>query len=100
MNAELSHQHPEYTEQPSPPLKELPLTAGNLPRFALLLPIRLYQKTLSRSMPADTCRFYPSCSNYTYQAIFKYGAAKGGWMGFRRILRCTPLSKGGFDPVP
>ena len=100
MTAEISHAHTEYEEQPSPHLKDLPLTAANLPRFALLLPIRLYQKTLSRTLPANTCRFYPSCSHYTYQAIYKYGALKGGWMGFRRILRCTPLSKGGYDPVP
>lgn len=100
MNAKASHAHTKYSEQPSPPLTGLPRTAANLPRFALLMPIRFYQKTLSRSLPADTCRFYPTCSHYTYQAIYKYGALKGGWMGFRRILRCTPLSKGGFDPVP
>lgn len=100
MNAELSHSHTEFEEQPSPGLGELPLTVGNLPRFALLVPILVYQKTLSKTMPADTCRFYPTCSHYTYQAIFKYGAVKGGWMGFRRILRCTPFSQGGYDPVP
>jgi putative membrane protein insertion efficiency factor len=100
MNAEISHEHTEWEEQPSPHLKDLPLTAVNLPRLALLLPIRLYQKTLSRTIPADTCRYYPSCSNYTYQAIYKHGALKGGWLGFRRIMRCNPLSKGGYDPVP
>lgn len=100
MTAELSHSHEEEKEQPSPALKTLPVTLGNVPRFALLLPIRLYQQTLSRTMPADTCRFYPTCSHYTYQAIYKYGAIKGGWMGFRRILRCNPFSKGGYDPVP
>lgn len=100
MNAELSHTHEEIHEQPSPSLKSLPRTLENLPRFALLLPIRLYQKTLSHTVPADTCRFYPTCSHYTYQAIYKYGAAKGGWMGFQRILRCNPFSKGGYDPVP
>ncbi|MEX1247032.1 MAG: membrane protein insertion efficiency factor YidD [Anaerolineales bacterium] len=100
MTAELSHTHTDIKEQPSPSLKDLPVTFGNLPRFAILLPIVLYQKTLSRTLPTDTCRFYPSCSHYAYQAIYKYGAAKGGWMGFRRILRCNPLSKGGYDPVP
>lgn len=100
MNAELSHSHAEFKEQPSPSLRELPLTAGNLPRLALLVPIWIYQKTLSKTVPADTCRFYPTCSHYTYQAIFKYGALKGGWMGFQRILRCNPFSQGGYDPVP
>jgi putative membrane protein insertion efficiency factor len=100
MTVELSHTHSEIQEQPSPSLKDLPLTLGNLPRLALLLPIVFYQRTFSRTLPADTCRFYPTCSRYTYQAIYKYGAVKGGWMGFRRILRCNPFSKGGYDPVP
>lgn len=100
MNTEISHSHVHYEDQTSPSLRSLPLSVGNLPRFALLLPILAYQKTLSRTVPADTCRFYPTCSHYTYQAIFKYGALKGGWMGFRRILRCNPFSQGGYDPVP
>jgi uncharacterized protein len=62
--------------------------------------IRLYQLTLSRLLPADTCRFEPSCSRYTYQAIDKYGLFKGSWMGFKRILRCNPFNPGGYDPVP
>ncbi|MCO5211684.1 MAG: membrane protein insertion efficiency factor YidD [Caldilinea sp.] len=51
-------------------------------------------------MLGSNCRFYPTCSSYTYQAIEKYGVAKGSWMGFKRILRCNPWNKGGFDPVP
>ncbi|MCK5794712.1 MAG: membrane protein insertion efficiency factor YidD, partial [Anaerolineales bacterium] len=43
--------------------------------------------------------FYPSCSHYTYQSIYKYGVLRGGLMGTWRILRCNPFSKGGFDPV-
>ncbi|MCX6743378.1 MAG: membrane protein insertion efficiency factor YidD, partial [Candidatus Parcubacteria bacterium] len=46
------------------------------------------------------CRYHPTCSQYTYQAVDKYGVIKGLWLGLKRILRCTPLSKGGFDPVP
>lgn len=100
MNAELTHDHPHIQEQPSPELKDLPVTVANLPRFALLLPIRFYQKTLSRSVPENTCRFYPTCSHYSYQAIYKYGLLKGGWMGFYRLLRCNPFNRGGYDPVP
>lgn len=100
MNAHLSHSHKEIHEHPSPALKDLPFTVGNLPRFLLLWPIRAYQKTISRTLPENTCRYYPTCSHYTYQAIYKYGALKGGWMGFTRILRCNPYSKGGYDPVP
>jgi putative membrane protein insertion efficiency factor len=61
--------------------------------------IRLYQATFSRILP-PSCRYEPSCSHYTYEAIQKYGLIKGGWMGLKRIGRCHPLSPGGYDPVP
>lgn len=61
--------------------------------------IRLYQKTLSQWLP-PSCRFYPSCSHYTYEAIEKYGAFRGGWLGLKRISRCHPFNPGGYDPVP
>ena len=64
-----------------------------------LVSIRFYQKWISRFLPSS-CRFYPSCSEYTFQAIEKYGVLKGGWMGVRRIGRCHPFHPGGFDPVP
>lgn len=64
-----------------------------------LFAIRIYQRTFSRMLP-PSCRFEPSCSQYTYQAIEKYGLLKGGWMGLQRIGRCHPLSPGGYDPVP
>jgi hypothetical protein len=89
---------PEYVAEPS--LRDLPLTIRNIPRFILLALIRLYQATFSRLMPADTCRFYPSCSHYGYQAVYKYGILKGGLMAAWRVLRCNPFNKGGFDPVP
>lgn len=93
------HQEGGHPEHRSPSLRELPLTLGNLPRFPLLALIRLYQKTVSPTLPADTCRFYPTCSHYGYQAIYKYGVFKGGWMAFTRILRCNPWNQGGYDPV-
>ena len=61
--------------------------------------IRLYQRFLSPLLP-PSCRFEPSCSKYTVQAIQKYGALRGGLMGAWRILRCNPFGKGGYDPVP
>jgi hypothetical protein len=61
--------------------------------------IRVYQHVLSPLLGSN-CRFYPTCSHYTYEAIAKYGVIKGGWMGLRRIGRCHPWHAGGFDPVP
>ncbi len=61
--------------------------------------IRLYQKTISRAL-SPSCRFIPSCSEYTYEAMDKYGLIKGSWLGIKRIVRCHPLNAGGYDPVP
>ena len=65
---------------PEPALRDLPLKLGNLPRWPALALIRLYQATISRGLPPNTCRFYPSCSHYGYQAIYKHGAIKGSLM--------------------
>lgn len=59
--------------------------------------IKIYQRLLS-PLIGPACRFYPSCSNYTLQAIEKYGPLCGVWKGFRRILRCNPWHPGGYDP--
>ncbi len=60
--------------------------------------IRAYQRLLSPMLP-PSCRYWPTCSQYTLQAIEKYGLVTGGFMGAWRILRCNPWSKGGIDPV-
>jgi len=65
----------------------------------LLSMIRLYQKYLS-PLTAPRCIYLPSCSQYMLEAISKYGAAKGIWLGFKRICRCHPFHQGGYDPVP
>ncbi len=62
--------------------------------------IRFYQRNISPNRP-PSCRFTPTCSQYAYEAIQKYGALKGGWLALRRLLRCNPFYKGDFyDPVP
>lgn len=68
-------------------------------RVLVLGVIRFYQNTLSRVLP-PSCRFYPSCSEYTYEAITKYGLLQGGWLGLKRLARCHPFNPGGYDPVP
>lgn len=88
----------EYAQEPR--LRDLPVTLFTFPRWVLLALIRGYQASLSRTLPPNTCRFYPSCSHYGYQAIYKYGALKGGWMTTLRVLRCNPFNPGGYDPVP
>jgi putative membrane protein insertion efficiency factor len=68
-------------------------------RWLFLNLIRFYQRFISPLTP-PSCIYTPSCSAYTYQAIEKHGAFKGGWLGIRRILRCHPWGRGGYDPVP
>lgn len=81
-------------------LEDLPVRFGTLPRFPILALIRLYQKTLSPALPTNTCRFYPTCSQYSYRAIYKHGLIYGGGLALWRILRCNPFNAGGHDPVP
>ncbi|MBK7454469.1 MAG: membrane protein insertion efficiency factor YidD [Anaerolineales bacterium] len=78
----------------------MPRKLVNFPRIALLALIRLYQMLVSPALPSNTCRFYPSCSHYGYQAVYKYGALKGSFMAAWRVLRCNPFNPGGYDPVP
>jgi putative membrane protein insertion efficiency factor len=61
--------------------------------------IRGYQRFVSPSLPS-ACRFHPTCSEYTYQAIEEHGALRGGWLGIKRLSHCHPWNPGGYDPVP
>ncbi len=67
-------------------------------KFLFLILIKIYQKVVSPWL-GNSCRFYPSCSEYTKKAIIKYGALKGIWLGMKRILKCHPFSTGGYDPL-
>lgn len=93
---------PENVPEPisEPALRDIPFKVSYLPRLFFMALIRGYQHTLSRLLPDNTCRFYPSCSHYAYQAIYKYGALRGVPMAVWRVLRCNPFNPGGFDPVP
>ncbi len=66
---------------------------------ALMCVVRGYKRYISPLLP-DACIYSPTCSEYALEAIEKYGAAKGSWLAIRRILRCNPFHRGGFDPVP
>ena len=70
-----------------------------LPAKFLILLIRIYQVALSPFIGRN-CRYTPTCSNYGIEAIRKYGAIKGGWLTFKRILSCNPWGGSGYDPVP
>ncbi|NOY70416.1 MAG: membrane protein insertion efficiency factor YidD [Deltaproteobacteria bacterium] len=68
-------------------------------KHLVLFFIRIYQAVLS-PLFGPCCRFYPTCSEYAYEAITRYGLIKGGYLAVRRILRCHPFHSGGVDPVP
>ena len=84
-------------------LKKIPFAI----KFTLLKSIRLYQTFISPDhggilkffKPLGACRFHPTCSEYSYQAIEKYGIIKGSWLSFKRVLRCNPFNPGGNDPL-
>ena len=65
----------------------------------MIAAIRFYQKGISPLTP-PSCRFYPTCSTYAREAIERYGPARGSWLAARRLMRCQPFCKGGYDPVP
>jgi len=88
----------DYSKEIS--LREFKLTILNFPQFLILVLIRFYQKIISPALPGNTCRFYPTCSHYGFQAVQKYGAVKGTFMAIYRIIRCNPFNSGGYDPVP
>jgi putative membrane protein insertion efficiency factor len=71
----------------------------DLPRHALLAVIRAYQLVLGPFLGGH-CRFHPSCSCYALTAIREHGSLRGSWLGLCRLLRCHPLARGGYDPVP
>lgn len=87
---------PESVTEPVRPVmewRERPLT------FVALRLIRFYQRFISPGLP-PSCRFHPTCSRYTYEAIERFGVWQGGYLGVRRVCRCNPWHPGGFDPVP
>lgn len=65
----------------------------------ILLFITCYRKFISPFLP-KSCRFYPTCSEYTFQAIKSFGVKKGLFLGAKRIIRCNPFNNGGYDPIP
>jgi len=78
------------------------VAARQRPGFAaqvFLRSIRAYQRVLSPVFGRN-CRYHPTCSHYTYEAVEIHGAVRGSWMGARRIGRCHPFHEGGLDPVP
>ena len=79
--------------------RKTPVISPSFGAKLLLLPIYFYRYAIS-PLIGPHCRFYPTCSTYAVEAIKIHGAIKGGYLAFKRILRCNPLNEGGEDPVP
>ena len=71
---------------------------SNIAKFVTLQLLRTYKWAISPLFP-PACRFVPTCSEYAMEAVERYGALRGGWMAFTRILRCHPFARSGYDPV-
>jgi uncharacterized protein len=71
---------------------------NQLAKFVTLRLLRVYKRIISPMLPA-ACRYVPTCSEYAIEAVERYGALRGGWMAFTRIMRCHPFSGSGYDPV-
>ncbi len=89
----------ERRERPIEGSREIGRLTARLPALPLILLVRLYQVILSPFMGGH-CRFHPTCSEYAIEALSVHGAARGGWLTLRRILRCHPWGGSGYDPVP
>jgi len=74
-------------------------TCQSLTRILCIIPILIYQICIAPYW-CPCCRFQPTCSEFAKQAIFKYGLLKGTWLSIKRILKCHPYGKNGYDPVP
>jgi putative membrane protein insertion efficiency factor len=72
---------------------------NNKMKYILMAPIKMYQVFVSPWMP-QVCRFQPTCSRYAMEALRKHGAVRGLWLAIRRLLRCAPWGRSGYDPVP
>ena len=92
-----NHPAPSGTDWGAPPL--LPRTAPSPAAWLALLLIGLYRQAISPLLP-PSCRFVPSCSEYGYEAVARYGILAGGRLAVWRILRCNPFGSSGYDPVP
>jgi len=68
-------------------------------KYILIGLLRMYKKFISPMLP-NSCRFHPTCSVYAMEALEKHGALMGTWLAIKRVLKCHPFHKGGFDPVP
>ena len=85
---------------PVPALAETPTRGGgSLAARVVAAPVIAYRRWISPALPAR-CRFYPSCSAYTLEALSRHGVVRGIWLSLRRLGRCHPFHPGGFDPVP
>jgi uncharacterized protein len=73
-------------------------SAGQLAKKLVVGLLRAYKWALSPMLP-PSCRYVPSCSEYAIEAVERHGAVRGSWMGLKRVLRCHPFVKGGYDPV-
>ena len=68
-------------------------------KYIIIFLVKVYRTFISPLFP-PSCRFYPTCSEYTQEALTKFGFIKGAWLSFKRVLKCHPFHEGGYDPVP